>query len=87
MRGTRFLALFTSVSLAALTVWTGVGPVSTGVSAQAPAPGGHGGRGGAPVGAPGAGRGRGRAPVLLRRPAGGAPLPSKKTEMGVPAAS
>ena len=75
MRGTRFLALFTSASLAALTAWTGVGPVSTGVFAQAPAPAGQGGRGGALPGAPGGGRGRGRAPVILGPPAGVSPLP------------
>ncbi|HET9362772.1 MAG TPA: hypothetical protein VFO58_23645 [Vicinamibacterales bacterium] len=74
MRGTRFLALFTSASLAALTAWTGVGPVSTGVFAQAPAPAGQGGRGGAPPGAPGGGRGRGRAPVIQGPPAGVQPL-------------
>jgi hypothetical protein len=76
MRATRFLALFTSASLAALTAWTGVGPVSIGVFAQqAPAPAGQGGRGGGPPGVPGGGRGRGRAPVIQGPPAGVQPLP------------
>ena len=76
MRAKWFLALFTSTSLIALTAWTRVDPISTGVFAQAgPAPAGQGGRGAAPPGAPGGGgRGRG-APVILGPPTGVEPLP------------
>ena len=68
-----FLALVIVASVVALTAWTRLDTVSTGVFAQGnPA---QGGRGAAPVGAPGGGRGRGAPPEILGPPAGVEPLP------------
>jgi len=77
MRAKWLLALFAFVVLAALTAWTTIDPVSTGVFAQAgAAPAGQGGgRGAVPPGAPGGGRGRGAPPPILGPPAGVQPLP------------
>jgi len=72
MRAQRFLALSAVAVLVALTAWTTVDSVSTGVFAQGPPP--QGGRGAVPVGAPGGGRGRGPAPAILGPPDGVEPL-------------
>jgi len=77
MRVKWFLAVFTFAALAALTAWTTLDPVATGIFAQAnPAPAGQGGRAAVPPGAPGGGRGRGAPPPILGPPAGVEPLPT-----------